>query len=347
MASLYNLRSLDASTANEARAKARQLLDQRKRPDSVAVDVAASSDKVTTAARPGRGKQEDCTCLSSLVSCLPRCCIPWFCEDVGADSSSLSPSSARPTAEAAIGVAASTALPSPPPRPRLSAHSHLCVGGRQFEQRRSALLRLVRDDGVHAKLERARPDSTRCGYMLRPLRSAKGATDAEHVMECQMLSHVLAAARNDEMRALMRAVVPNEQLRHQPAVVEAAFRAIYDVHNGIGNLLWTSHELNMWKKTCVGNTLGALDEPHKLVDSSFANMLYAQVVRLHPEVDDGEASAVANAIARNMRTCADDYYVPHLHDVQPAAVVQNRVQRREMYTELADDFNALIDVMRL
>ena len=78
-----------------------------------------------------------------------------------------------------------------------------------------------------------------------------------------------------------------------------------------------------------------------------ANTLHRQVIRLHPETDEREAASVSASVARGMREVADDYYVPKLHALEPAAAAQNRVQRREMYTSLADDCNSLVDLMRL
>jgi hypothetical protein len=100
--------------------------------------------------------------------------------------------------------------------------------------------------------------------------------EAEHVIECQMLARTIYSNQHPEMRLLLQNMTIREPLKRQPQLIENAFRAIYSVHNEVGNLLWTTYDVNMWKKQCVQTMLEELDcNAH--CERSFANSLHDQV----------------------------------------------------------------------
>jgi hypothetical protein len=48
-----------------------------------------------------------------------------------------------------------------------------------------------------------------------------------------------------------------------------------------------------------------------------------------------------------MKEVADQSYIPHLHDIVPDAAAERRQQRKEMYQQLAEECNLLVDQMQL
>jgi hypothetical protein len=215
---------------------------------------------------------------------------------------------------------------------------------------------MVRNERVAEVLRRERPSEDVCGYSLRRLAADRKGVDAEHILECQMLSHALVYVNDSEMKQLLRAVDAGKPLRQQPTVVEDAFTAIHAVHNASHNLLWTTHQINMQKKTVVEHLLKALDEnrfaaagagAHFDPADHFQNNLLLQIQKaVRHELDDALADRVARTVAGKMRD-TEPGYTQTLRDTPVEAKVQNRGKRMAMYGAVADEIVQLFDVMHI